>query len=71
MPDATPQTPPPPKLLDQVRDRLRVKHYSICTETQYLQWIKRCILFHGQRHPREMGAVEIMTIERTKRVSVN
>jgi hypothetical protein len=38
---------PPPKLLDQVRDRIRIKHYSIRTETQYVQWIKRFILFHG------------------------
>ncbi len=59
MPDSILQTPPPPKLLDQVRDRLRVKHYSIRTETQYLQWIKRFILFHDKRHPREMGAVEV------------
>ncbi|MGA7479011.1 MAG: integron integrase [Azonexus sp.] len=59
MPDSIPQTPPPPKLLDQVRERLRVKHYSIRTETQYLQWIKRFILFHDKRHPREMGAVEV------------
>ncbi len=42
-----------------MRDRLRVKHYSIRTETQYLQWIKRFILFHDKRHPREMGAVEV------------
>jgi integron integrase len=48
-----------PKLLDQVRDRIRVKHYSIRTETQYVQWIKRFILFHGKRHPREMGAAEV------------
>jgi len=59
MPDSIPPTPPPPKLLDQVRDRLRVKHYSIRTETQYLQWIKRFILFHDKRHPREMGVVEV------------
>lgn len=59
MPDSIPQTPPPPKLLDQVRERLRIKHYSIRTETQYLQWIKRFILFHDKRHPREMGAVEV------------
>jgi len=51
----------PPKLLDQVRDRLRVKHYSIRTETQYVQWIKRFILFHGKRHPQEMGAAEVET----------
>ncbi len=49
----------PPKLLDQVRDRIRVKHYSIRTETQYVQWIKRFILFHNKRHPQEMGAVEV------------
>jgi integron integrase len=50
---------PPPKLLDQVRDRIRIKHYSIRTETQYVQWIKRFILFHGKRHPTEMGATEV------------
>lgn len=48
-----------PKLLDQVRDRIRVKHYSIRTETQYIQWIRRFILFHGKRHPRDMGASEV------------
>lgn len=52
-------TTPPPKLLDQVRDRIRVKHYSIRTETQYVQWIKRFILFHGKKHPRDMGAPEV------------
>lgn len=50
---------PPPKLPDQVRDLIRVKHYSIRTETQYLQWIRRFILFHGKRHPRDMGAPEV------------
>jgi hypothetical protein len=49
----------PPKLLDQVRDRIRVKHYSIRTETQYVQWIKRFILFHNKRHPEEMGVAEV------------
>ncbi|WP_425411750.1 phage integrase N-terminal SAM-like domain-containing protein [Methylomicrobium lacus] len=49
----------PPKLLDQVRDKIRVKHYSIRTEKLYVQWIKRFILFHGKRHPLEMGAVEV------------
>jgi integrase len=49
----------PPKLLDQVRDRIRVKHYSIRTETQYVQWIKRFILFHGKRHPQEMRVAEV------------
>lgn len=49
----------PPKLLDQVRDRIRAKHYSLRTETQYVQWIKRFILFHDKRHPQEMGAAEV------------
>lgn len=56
---STPAAPTPPKLLDQVRDKIRVKHYSIRTETQYIQWIKRFIYFHGKRHPREMGATEV------------
>lgn len=49
----------PPKLLDQIRDRIRTKHYSLRTETQYVQWIKRFILFHDKRHPQEMGAAEV------------
>jgi integron integrase len=53
------ESPPAPKLLDQVRDRIRVKHYSIRTETQYVQWVRRFILFHGKRHPRDMGAPEV------------
>ena len=40
-----------PKLLDQVRNAIRVKHYSIRTEQAYIDWIKRFILFHGKRHP--------------------
>ncbi|MGH8399164.1 MAG: integron integrase [Gammaproteobacteria bacterium] len=52
-------TTPPPKLLDQVRNRLRVKHYSIRTEQVYVDWIKRFILFHHKRHPKDMGAQEI------------
>ena len=48
-----------PKLLDVVRDRIRVKHYSIRTETQYVQWIRRFVLFHGKKHPRDMGAPEV------------
>ncbi|HES76823.1 MAG TPA: integron integrase [bacterium] len=50
---------PAPKLLDLVRDRIRVKHYSIRTETSYVQWIKRFILFHNKQHPRDMGAAEV------------
>jgi integron integrase len=52
-------TTKPPKLLDQVRDRLRVKHYSIRTEHTYVDWIKRYILFHGKRHPKDMAARDV------------
>lgn len=49
----------PKKLLDQVRQAIRVKHYSIRTEEAYVNWIKRYILFHNKRHPQEMGVSEI------------
>jgi integron integrase len=48
-----------PKLLDQVRDVIRLKHYSIRTERAYIDWIKRFILFHHKRHPNDMGAPEV------------
>src|SRR5262245_14669082 len=48
-----------PRLLDRVRDALRVRHYSRKTEKTYTGWIRRFILFHGKRHPREMGAAEV------------
>ena len=48
-----------PKLLDQVRQALRVKHYAIRTEEAYTHWIKRFILFHHKRHPSEMNTPEI------------
>jgi integrase len=47
------------RLLDQVREVIRFHHYSLRTEQAYVQWIKRFIFFHGKRHPREMGAVEV------------
>src|SRR3977135_4519975 len=47
------------KLLDQVSEVMRFKHYSLRTERTYREWIKRFILFHGKRHPREMGAAEV------------
>lgn len=56
---ATPITPGKPKLLNQVRDTLRRKHYSFRTEQTYTDWIRRFILFHGKRHPREMNEVEV------------
>jgi len=49
----------PPKLLEQVREVIRVRHYSLRTEETYLRWTKRFILFHGKRHPREMGVQEV------------
>lgn len=49
----------PVKLLDKVRQRIRLKGYSIRTEKTYVSWIKRFILFHGKRHPQEMGKPEI------------
>ena len=48
-----------PRLLHQVRDKIRLKHYSIRTEQAYTDWIRRFILFHKKRHPAEMGAVEV------------
>lgn len=48
-----------PKLLDQVRECIRVKHYSIRTENTYVDWIKRFILFHHKRQPKEIGSSEV------------
>ncbi len=48
-----------PKLLDQVRIRCRTLHYSIRTEDAYTDWARRFILFHGKRHPKDMGAAEV------------
>lgn len=45
--------------LEQVRNAIRVRHYSIRTEEAYLGWIRRFILFHGKRHPQEMGETEV------------
>ena len=62
LPAALRDTAPPPaapRLLDQVRARLRVKHYAYSTEKTYCDWIKRFILWSGKRHPREMGAPDV------------
>ena len=45
-----------PKLLEQVQNLLRTRHYSLSTEQTYLHWIKQYIFFHGKKHPAEMGA---------------
>ena len=48
-----------PRLLDQVRTCIRTRHYSRRTEDSYVHWIRRFILFHGKRHPVELGAKEV------------
>jgi len=47
---------PPVPLLQRVRERIRVRHYSIRTEQAYCDWIKRFVIFHGKRHPSVLGA---------------
>ena len=49
----------PPKLLDQVRAVIRVKHFSLSTERAYVGWIRRFILFHHKQHPKDMAETEI------------
>ena len=49
----------PPRLLDRVRGKIRLRHYSIRTEQAYLDWIRRFIRFHGKRHPDALGAPEV------------
>lgn len=49
-----------PRLLDRVRREIRVRHYSIRTESSYVDWIKRFVIFNGKRHPSELGASEVM-----------
>jgi hypothetical protein len=57
----TPLAAPPsrPRLLDELRAPLRVRNYAYRTEQVYADWMRRFILFHGRRHPREMGALEV------------
>src|SRR5262245_54115507 len=57
MPDK--RSAPKPRLLDQVRDAIRVRHYSYRTEQQYVAWVRRYIRFHRLRHPRELGGLEV------------
>ena len=60
-PPSTPpqETPKGRKLLEQVSDAIRIKHYSQRTEQTYMDWIRRYILFHKKRHPKDMGVEEI------------
>jgi len=48
-----------PKLLDQVRHRLRYRHYALATERTYLHWIRRYILFHNKRHPKDLDGQSV------------
>ncbi len=49
----------PPRLLDRLREAIRVRHYSIRTEDAYADWARRFIVFHGKRHPLDLGAAEV------------
>lgn len=68
-------TAPDPKLLDQVRQAIRTRHYSVKTEEAYVGWIKRFILYYTTRHPAEMAEVEIAqflsSLARDSRVSAS
>jgi integron integrase len=58
-PTAGPTGGQPPRLLNRVRAAVRLRHYSLRTEEAYVAWVRRFILYHGKRHPLEMGAAEI------------
>ena len=63
MPDGgsrPPASPGPPRLLDRVRQAARLRHLSLRTETAYVGWIRRFILFHDKRHPQDMGGAEVV-----------
>ncbi|HJW33676.1 MAG TPA: integron integrase [Holophagaceae bacterium] len=58
--DRQPPAPAPgPRLLDQLRQELRIRHYSLRTEGAYVDWVRRFVKFHQLRHPREMGGAEV------------
>ena len=54
-----PTAPPAPRLLDAVREAIRVRHYSVRTERTYIHWILRYLRFNGRRHPRDLGAEHV------------
>lgn len=55
----TASPPKAPKLLEQLRHAIRVRHYSLATEKQYVQWVRRFVHFHGLRHPADLGAPDV------------
>lgn len=56
---ANSESPRPPRLLEQLRDAIRRKHYSYRTEESYVHWVKRFIYFSGRRHPATLGEAEV------------
>ena len=54
-----PENPPPKRLEVQLREAARLKHLSLRTEEAYWGWVKRFVIFHGRRHPAEMGEIEV------------
>ena len=59
----TPVAPPKPKLPEWMRDQIRLRQCSIRKEMQYLQWVKRFILFHDKRHPVDMGVEDLASTQ--------
>jgi len=68
--ETSPAGPPKPRLLDRVHATLRIRRYSRRTEDVYVAWIRRFILFHGKRHPAEMGAPEVTRFLASARVDL-
>jgi Phage integrase, N-terminal SAM-like domain len=62
-----PLGPQQPRFLDRVRREIRLRHYSIRTESAYVDWIRRFIIFNDKRHPNEMGASEVAAFALTHR----
>src|SRR5688572_3394408 len=48
-----------PKLLDRLRERLQARGHGLDTQTRYIEWCRQFIVFHGKRHPRDMGPGEV------------
>ena len=57
--NASAPNPPKPRLLAQLRDRIRTKHYALSTEKVYVHWVRTFIRFHGIRHPLELGTRDV------------
>ncbi|MBK9134154.1 MAG: integron integrase [Betaproteobacteria bacterium] len=64
-----------PRLLDQLRERIRYLHYSLRTEQAYVHWVRAFIRFNGMRHPKQLGAPEVQAflswLSAERRVSVS